>query len=58
MNSLSGPEVDLWSKAEVLSAAFRQFSKLTLVQTGGRWELQVRVYGPCNEELAMTSRLL
>jgi cholesterol oxidase len=55
---LSGPEVDMWSTAQVLSDAFRQFSKLTLVPAGSGWELQVRVYGPGNEELARTSRLL
>lgn len=41
---LSGPEVDLWTTSEVLSTAFRQFSKLTVVPAPGGWELQVRVY--------------
>ena len=55
---LSGPEVDLWATARVLSTALRQFSKLTLVRAGSGWELQVRVYGPGNQELAMASHQL
>ena len=50
---LNCPDVRMYSSSRVLSAAYRQFSKLTLQTAEPGWELQVRVYGEGNVELPL-----